>query len=55
MFGIDAPQAQDRSVWLGLHEKQVTLGVRFIQLEADSPYFEAKSSSVVNLNEEQET
>ena len=40
MFGIDAPQAQDRSVWLGLHEKQVTLGVRFIQLEADSPYFE---------------
>ena len=40
MFGIDAPQVQDRSEWLGLHEKQVTLGVRFIQLEADSPYFE---------------
>lgn len=43
MFGIDAPQAQDRSIWLGLHEKQVTLGVRYIQLEADSPYFEGSS------------
>jgi S1-C subfamily serine protease len=40
MFGLDAPASQDRSVWLGLHEKQVTLGVRFIQLEETSPYFE---------------
>lgn len=46
MFGADAPQTQDRSVWLGLHEKQVTLGVRYFQLEADSPYFEG--SSVTN-------
>ncbi|MCY4021112.1 MAG: PDZ domain-containing protein [Chloroflexi bacterium] len=45
MFGIDAPQEQDRSVWLGLHEKQVTLGVRYIQLEADSPYFEGSAVS----------
>lgn len=43
MFGIDAPQEQDRSVWLGLHEKQVTLGVRYIQLESDSPYFEGSA------------
>ena len=40
MFGLDAPESQDRSVWLGLHEKQVTLGVRYIQLEESSPYFE---------------
>ena len=44
MFGIDAPQGQDRSVWLGLHEKQVTLGVRYIQLEADSPYLEGSAA-----------
>jgi len=43
MFGLDAPEQPDRSVWLGLHEKQVTLGVRYIQLEADSPYFEGSS------------
>ena len=46
MFGADAPQTQDHSVWLGLHEKQVTLGVRYFQLEPDSPYFEG--SSVTN-------
>jgi len=45
MFGIDAPEQQDRSVWLGLHEKQVTLGVRYIQLEADNPYFEGSAVS----------
>ena len=45
MFGIDAPQEQDRSIWLGLHEKQVTLGVRYIQLEAGSPYFQGSSVS----------
>ena len=40
MFGLDAPEGQDHSDWLGLHEKQVTLGVRYIQLEDSSPYFE---------------
>ena len=40
MFGLDAPESQDHSEWLGLHEKQVTLGVRYIQLEDSSPYFE---------------
>lgn len=39
MFGADAPQAQVAGEWIGLHEKQVTLGVRYIQLETDSPYF----------------
>jgi S1-C subfamily serine protease len=39
MFGVDAPQTQDAGEWLGLHEKQVTLGVRYIQLEPNSPYF----------------
>lgn len=39
MFGIDAPQTQDVGEWLGLHEKQVTLGVRYIQLESNSEYF----------------
>lgn len=45
MFGMNAPEQQDRSIWLGLHEKQVTLGVRYIQLEADSPYFEGSAVS----------
>ena len=45
MFGLDAPQEQDRSIWLGLHEKQVTLGVRYIQLEADSPFFQGSAVS----------
>ncbi len=40
MFGLDAPKSQEHSEWLGLHEKQVTLGVRYIQLEDTSPYFE---------------
>lgn len=39
MFGVDAPQTQEAGEWLGLHEKQVTLGVRYIQLERNSPYF----------------
>ena len=38
MFGQDAPQEQDMSQWLGLHEKQVTLGVRYIQLPPDSEH-----------------
>ncbi|MCY3832278.1 MAG: PDZ domain-containing protein [Chloroflexi bacterium] len=40
MIGDAEPVEQDRSQWLGLHEKQVTLGVRYIQLEPDSPHFE---------------
>ncbi len=40
LYGQDAPVEQDRSQWLGLHEKQVTLGVRYLQLEPDNPYFE---------------
>ena len=40
LFGEAAPVEQDRSQWLGLHEKQVTLGVRYLQLESNSPYFE---------------
>ena len=43
LFGQDEPVEQDNSQWLGLHEKQVTLGVRFLQLELDSPYFEGTS------------
>ena len=43
LFGQDEPVEQDNSQWLGLHEKQVTLGVRFLQLEPDSPYFEGTS------------
>ena len=40
LFGQEMPVAQDASQWLDLHEKQVTLGVRFLQLEPDNPYFE---------------
>ena len=43
LFGQDEPVEQDNSQWLGLHEKQVTLGVRFLQLEPDSPYFAGTS------------
>ena len=43
IYGDVKPVEQDRSQWLGLHEKQVTLGVRYIQLEADSPYFEGNA------------
>lgn len=43
MFGDVEPVEQDRSQWLGLHEKQVTLGVRYLQLEPDSPYFEGSA------------
>jgi len=40
LIGDAEPVEQNRSEWLGLHEKQVTLGVRYWQLEQDSPYFE---------------
>lgn len=40
LYGLEGPVEQDRSQWLGLHEKQVTLGVRYLQLEPDNPYFE---------------
>ena len=40
IFGDVEPVEQDRAQWLGLHEKQVTLGVRYLQLEPNSPYFE---------------
>ncbi len=45
MYGQDSPLEQDRSQWLDLHEKQVTLGVRYLQLEPDSPYFEGSDVS----------
>lgn len=45
MFGVEAPEAQEIGEWIGLHEKQVTLGVRYIQLEADSPYFTSDAVS----------
>ena len=41
MFGWASPQEQDGSQWLGMREKQVTLGVRYFQLEPDDPHFEA--------------
>jgi len=44
MIGDAEPVEQDRSQWLGLHEKQVTLGVRYLQLEPDSPYFEGSQA-----------
>ena len=40
LYGLDGPVEQDRSQWLGLHEKQVTLGVRYLQLEPGNAYFE---------------
>ena len=42
MFGDVEPVEQDRSQWLGLHEKQVTLGVRYLQLEPNSPLLRGK-------------
>ena len=45
LYGLDAPIEQDRSQWLGLHEKQVTLGVRYLQLEPDNAYFEGSGVS----------
>ena len=45
LYGLDAPVEQDRSQWLGLHEKQVTLGVRYLQLEPDNAYFEGSGVS----------
>ncbi len=38
LFGEVEPVEQNRGQWLDLHEKQVSLGVRYYQLEADSPY-----------------
>lgn len=43
IFGDVETVEQDVSQWLGLHEKQVTLGVRYLQLEPDSPYFEGSA------------
>ena len=40
IYGDLEPVEQDRSQWLDLHEKQVSLGVRYWQLEPDSPHFE---------------
>jgi len=45
LYGLDSAVEQDRSQWLGLHEKQVTLGVRYLQLEPDSDYFEGSGVS----------
>lgn len=45
MFGVENTQSQDAGEWIGMHEKQVTLGVRYLQLEPDSPYF---TSDTVN-------
>ena len=39
MFAQDTPAVQDASQFLDLHEKQVSLGVRYIQLEPDSEHF----------------
>ena len=40
MLGHAKPAEQDSSQWLGLHEKQVTLGVRYLQLAPDSEYLQ---------------
>ncbi len=45
LYGLDSPVEQDRSQWLGLHEKQVTLGVRYLQLEPDNAYLEGTGVS----------
>ena len=45
LYGLEAPVEQDRSQWLGLHEKQVTLGVRYLQLEPDNAFFEGSGVS----------
>ena len=45
IIGDVEPVEQDRAQWLGLHEKQVTLGVRYLQLEPDSPYFEGSAAT----------
>ena len=45
LYGLEAPVEQDRSQWLGLHEKQVSLGVRYLQLEPDNAYFEGSGVS----------
>ncbi len=39
MFGQELSAQQNRAEWLDLHEKQVSLGLRYMQLEADSPAF----------------
>ena len=45
LYGLDSAVEQDRSQWLGLHEKQVTLGVRYLQLEPDNAYLEGTGVS----------
>ena len=45
IYGDVEPVEQDRSQWLGMREKQVSLGVRYWQLEADSPHFEGTGLS----------
>ncbi len=45
LFGQAEPAEQERSQWLGLHEKQVSLGLRYWQLEPTSPYFEGTDLS----------
>lgn len=45
MFGHEISSEQNRAEWLGLHEKQVTLGVRYLQLESNHPYFGASGVS----------
>ena len=39
MFGQELPAEQNRAEWLDLPEKQVTLGLRYLQLESNHPYF----------------
>ncbi len=40
MFGQELSAEQNRAEWLDLHEKQVSLGLRYIQLESNSPAFD---------------
>ena len=39
MFGQAVPVDQNRAEWLDLPEKQVSLGVRYLQLEPNHPFF----------------
>lgn len=39
MFGQAVPVEQNRAEWLDLPEKQVSLGLRYLQLESGHPYF----------------
>lgn len=40
IYGDLEPVEQDRSQWLGMREKQVSLGLRYWQLAPESPHFE---------------